>query len=120
MTENHGINTIVSVPLLIDFTNPGYKEQGFSIGKVDRSYDDILGITALPDAAGKVGSFYIGGSSPTEIESVFLKVPSPGFVRITIYATEKTPPQLALFPLKAVYNKTPLTIRNHAPCLRAR
>lgn len=93
-------NQIRSFPVVVDLT----QDSQFSVGGVDSNYRDVSKAITVAETAGKVGMYYLIGNSKRQyLHTWFIKVPSPGLVRITYYSTEDMPPVLMLFPLKAAH-----------------
>ncbi len=96
----HDDNQIISFPVVVDLT----QDAQFAVGEVDNSNGDTIAATSASGTAGKAGMYYlIGTSSRQYLHTWFIKVPSPGLVRVTYYSTELEPPTLMLFPLKAAH-----------------
>lgn len=96
-------NQVISFPVIADLT----AENTLSIGEVDNDNTDAVSAQTITGLAGKVGMYYLIGTTDRQyLHTWFIKTPSPGFVRITIYSAEDAPPELMLLPLKATHMVT--------------
>lgn len=86
---------IVAFPFEVDLR----EDNIISLGEVDNDYSDMVKLTATEGTAGNIGSYYFQSHN---LHPIFIKAPSPGYVRITYISSKNEPSYLGLFPLKDI------------------